>query len=231
MMDSEVQLIDACVNIEGTEVLKSIDFSLQRNEIVGLAGRNGAGKSTLMKVLSGDQLLSTGTLKVKAGTQVEMLASDDHLPGYVRLDQVAYLLNRHRNDWRQDRFFDVLKTFGLKSTQRYGELSTGEKAGIKLAIFLSGRPDVWLLDEITLGLDIVASENCIRVLLEYFAEDQPAVLFCTHNATELEALSDRVMLLNNGSIFSVESVEDFVGPEKGFHLQLKKKLQTMEVFA
>ncbi len=214
---------------EYKNVLNNVSIELRAGIITGLIGRNGAGKSTLMSILAGLERPDSGHVYQRPEQKVIMLANSQQFPRYFSLSQLAALLAKSCRVWDQERFSSIVSLFKLNSHQRYGSLSSGEVAGVKLALFLAQLPNIWLLDEITTGLDIVAAENCIRVLLEYFSHDKPAVLYCSHNVSELEFLSDEVLIIDQGEIVTHCQTDEFVDTEIGFSEQLKQQFKNLEV--
>ena len=210
-------------------VLTNVDLDLNGGCITALAGRNGAGKTTLMRIIANQEQPDSGRVIYAPQQSILMLSSSQHFPGFLAIEQLRYLLTQNCPAWNQERFLHIIGLFKLKPSQRYGNLSSGEAAGVKLAIFLAQQPTVWLLDEVTHGLDIVAAENCLLVLFDYSSEDKPRVLYCSHNVAELEFLSDEIVILHNGVIVSHDQSDALIHSEFGFAEQLKQRFKDMEV--
>ena len=116
------------------------------------------------------------------------------------MTQLAGLFSSSHHNWSQDKFDDILNIFSLSEASRYGDLSTGERAGVKLAVLIAQQANVWLIDEATLGIDIVAQSQCAEAILKYFSDDRPCVVFCSHQMSEIERLADEVIILEQGDI-------------------------------
>ena len=191
------------------KVLNSINFAIDKGEIVGFLGPNGAGKSTLMKILTGYINASEGvafvngfdvaTHKIEAQKRIGYLPEQN--PLYIDMYVKEYLLfNAAIHKVSAKEVENVIVKVGLKpeSHKKISQLSKGYRQRVGLAAALLHNPDVLILDEPTTGLDpnqIVA----IRNLIKEVGKDK-TVLFSTHIMQEVEAVCDRVILLNKGVI-------------------------------
>lgn len=176
------------------------DLTLVSNRIYALVGRNGSGKSTLVKLLAERELPSKGTIEFPQAFRIGLVQSDVGYPNHITLVEIESLFSACNKGWCGDRFRHVLNIFNLSLSQSFGALSTGQKAGVKIAVMLAQKPTIWLLDEATLGIDIMAQGQALTALLEFFSEDQPCVLYCTHNINEVEQLADEILVMQQGRI-------------------------------
>jgi len=204
---------------EGQWQLNIPSLSLAFGKIYGLIGRNGAGKSSLMRLISGDEVVSWG--RVNCGTEdIGHVSNETTYPSYYRISDLENLFQlkaQHANKhWDKIRFDEIADLFNVTPSTSYKHLSTGQKAGLNLAIMLAQRPKIWLLDEPTLGIDIIAVNQCLSVLGEYFADDEPCVLFSTHHMNELERMADEVLILSDGHISWQGSIDDLHVIEPSF---------------
>lgn len=182
------------------QAVKDLSLALERNKIYGFIGRNGSGKSTLMNLLTGEIEADAGTIEKPDNGKIVKVSSELSFPDFIRLDKIQSLFCASKHSWDNERFASVLNIFSLSLEAKFGNLSTGEKAGVKLAVLIAQRADVWLLDEATVGLDIISQFNCLTAILEYFVEDQPCIVFCSHNLAEIERLADDVLIMEAGNI-------------------------------
>lgn len=193
------------------KAVNNISFTIQPGEIVGFLGPNGAGKSTTMKMITGYLQPSAGEIEV-SGIDVKKDALQvkkkiGYLPEsnslyydmYVR-EYLAFVADVHKVDGKAKRIDDVIALTGLtpESRKRIGQLSKGYKQRVGLAAALIHDPEVLILDEPTSGLDpnqIVEIRNVIREQ----GKDK-LVLFSSHILQEVEAICDRVIIINKGEI-------------------------------
>ncbi|MCB0203429.1 MAG: ABC transporter ATP-binding protein [Anaerolineae bacterium] len=188
-----------------------ISFQVQRGEIFGLLGPNGAGKTTTLESLEGLRVPDGGTLHVGG---IDPTRDARKLRGVIGVQLQASGLPESISPAEAMRFFcayqkiapryDLLDRMGLaeKRNATYGELSTGQKRRLSLALAVAHNPAVLFLDEPTAGLDVASRAELHSMLREMRSADT-TILLATHDMAEAEALSDRVAILLNGQIATI----------------------------
>ena len=198
--------------IYGTQkAVDSISFNINKGEIVGFLGPNGAGKSTTMKILTGYLQQDGGTAKicgidVKENT-IEAKRKIGYLPEanplyyemYVK-EYLSFVAGVHSIKKEQFEISNVIELVGLQLEQKkkVGQLSKGYKQRVGLAAALIHQPEVLILDEPTSGLDpnqIIEIRNVIKE-----QGKNKTVLFSSHILQEVQAICDRVIIINRGKI-------------------------------
>jgi ABC-2 type transport system ATP-binding protein len=212
---------------QGRWQLNVNQLSLEYGQIYGLIGRNGAGKSTLMRLIGGMETAQKG--RVQVGTKrIAFINTMTSYPGFCKLRDIAELFalkaQSRSTEWDSKRFERVIDVFSLNQNDRFEQLSTGERSGFNLAVLLAQRPKIWLLDEPTLGIDIVAVNQCLSLLSEYFIDDEPCVIFATHQMHELERLADQVLIIRDGHLAWQGDVEALHGLESSFTTGIESML-------
>ncbi len=227
--------------IYGTQkAVNNISFTINRGEIVGFLGPNGAGKSTTMKII-------TGYLKADAGTAMVCGIKVDennnaakkkigYLPEanplyhdmFVR-EYLEFVGNVHQVTQLKQQVENVITTVGLQleANKKIGQLSKGYKQRVGLAAALIHQPDVLILDEPTSGLDpnqIVEIREVIRELGK-----EKTVLFSSHIMQEVEAICDRVIIINKGNIVADDSLSDLQKSTSDKHIVLVKFKETIPI--
>ncbi|MDD3004186.1 gliding motility-associated ABC transporter ATP-binding subunit GldA [Flavobacterium sp.] len=191
------------------KALDSITFSVKKGEIVGFLGPNGAGKSTLMKILTTYINADSGTASVNeydVATQEQLVQKSvgylpEHNPLYLDLYVKEYLaFNANVYKVAKSRIEEVINLTGLtpESHKKIGQLSKGYRQRVGLANALLHNPDVLILDEPTTGLDPNQLVE-IRQLIKNVGKDK-TVFLSTHIMQEVEAICDRVIIINKGKI-------------------------------
>jgi ABC-2 type transport system ATP-binding protein len=191
--------------------LDQVSFSIQKGEIVGFLGPNGAGKSTLMKILTTYITPDEGLAKVD-GFDIITQKHDikkivgylpEHNPLYLDLYVREYLIfcanAYHINPNRVE---EVIQLTGLtpEANKTIGQLSKGFRQRVGLAAALIHEPQVLILDEPTTGLDPNQLVE-IRQLIKFIAKDR-TIFLSTHIMQEVEAICNRVIIINHGKIVS-----------------------------
>jgi ABC-2 type transport system ATP-binding protein len=193
------------------KAVDSISFAVGKGEIVGFLGPNGAGKSTTMKILTGYLGQDSGEAAV-CGISVreqplETRKKIGYLPEanplypdmYVR-EYLGFIADIHHLTAKRQRIETVISVVGLtvESNKKLGQLSKGYKQRVGLAAALLHEPEVLILDEPTSGLDpnqIIEIRDVIRKLGK-----NKTILFSSHILQEVEALCDRVIIINKGKL-------------------------------
>ena len=204
----------------GTQkALDSISFSINKGEIVGFLGPNGAGKSTLMKILTTYLTADEGSAKVN-GFDVSSQQKDvqlsigylpEHNPLYLDLYVREYLaFNADVYKVAKSRIEEVIQLTGLtsESHKKISQLSKGYRQRVGLANALLHNPDVLILDEPTTGLDpnqLVEIRNVIKN-----AGKDKTVFLSTHIMQEVEAICDRVIIIDKGKIVADKQLEKLI---------------------
>ena len=197
----------------GQRAVDQISFALKPGEIVGFLGPNGAGKSTTMKIATGYLPPTDGTIEVNGydiqSASLEVRRSigylPEHNPLYLDLYVKEYLrfagsLHGMSGQSLHRRIAEIIELVGLGREQgkQIGQLSKGYRQRVGLAQALLHNPAVLILDEPTTGLDPNQLVEIRQVIRE--AGRDKTVLFSTHIMQEVEAICDRVVIINRGKI-------------------------------
>mgnify|MGYP005842830973 FL=1 len=205
------------------KALDNISFSINKGEIVGFLGPNGAGKSTLMKILTTYISADDGTASVnhfdvaEANQEVQKIVGylPEHNPLYLDLYVREYLaFNADVYKVSKNRIQDVIELTGLtpESHKKIGQLSKGYRQRVGLATALLHNPEVLILDEPTTGLDPNQLVE-IRDLIKNIGKDK-TVFLSTHIMQEVEAICDRVIIINNGKIVTDKKLDKLMSDEQ-----------------
>lgn len=201
--------------VKGKTILKNVNFSMKKGEIVGLIGENGAGKTTLMKILLGLTNYQNGVMKVegkefsnvnqssiKIGALIEHPGIYPFLTGYENL---KLFFEGKKYEEINDIVNDLaMSEFVHKKAKTY---SLGMKQKLGIAFSLLNNPQIVFLDEPMNGLDPQAIRD-VRNAIFKFASKGSTFLISSHILSELEKLTHTLLILNDGQIISKTSVEE-----------------------
>ena len=214
---------------------RDISFSISKGEIVAFLGPNGAGKSTTMKLLTGYLAPSEGVAKI-AGHDM----SNDRIAGSKRLgylpengplypDMTPSSLLNFFGDARgmseqnkRDRIAAVVEICALSTVfhKPIGKLSKGFRQRVGMAQALLHEPDVLIMDEPTAGLDPNQIHE-VRQTMQKFGKEK-TILLSTHIFQEVEALADRVIVLNEGRLVADGPMAEFTANEKSLDSEFRR---------
>lgn len=214
-----IEVKDISKSYSTQKALDAVSFSVAKGEIVGFLGPNGAGKSTLMKILttflsadSGEALVNGNDVTThQKAVQKSVGYLPEHNPLYLDLYVREYLaFNADVYKVAKSRIEEVIQLTGLtpEAHKKIGELSKGYRQRVGLATALLHNPEVLILDEPTTGLDPNQLVE-IRDLIKNIGKDK-TVFLSTHIMQEVEAICDRVIIINNGKIVTDKKLNNLV---------------------
>ena len=199
------------------KALNNVSFTIKKGEIVGFLGPNGAGKSTMMKIITGYINASEGEVLVsefdiqtqKISAQKNIGYLPEHNPLYLEMYVREYLyFSAEVHHVSRAEVENCIEKVGLtpEANKKINQLSKGYRQRIGLAAALLHNPEVLILDEPTTGLDPNQLLE-IRNLIKEVGKDK-TVLFSTHIMQEVEAICDRVIVINKGQIIADKNLTE-----------------------
>ena len=211
---------------EEIHAVAGIDFEVERGEMVAFLGPNGAGKTTTLKLLSGLIFPSGGQADVLGHVpwkrenayrrrfslvmgQKNQLWWDLPAQESFRLHKEIYRIETQQFDRRIDELTELLEVKDLVG-QPVRELSLGERMRMELIAALLHSPDLLLLDEPTIGLDVVSQRKVQQFLKYYQKERQITVLLTSHYMKDVEALCQRAIIISEGQIKHDGPLEEII---------------------
>lgn len=221
------------------KAVNSISFKVAKGEIVGFLGPNGAGKSTTLKIITGYLRQTSGEafvcdinvsdhpleIKKKIGYLPELNALYHEM--YVR-EYLAFIAEIHKIAEPKKRIENVIELTGLniESKKKIGQLSKGYKQRVGLAAALIHDPEVLILDEPTSGLD----PNQIVEIREVIKKQglDKTVLFSSHILQEVEAICDRVIIINKGELVADDTLTNLQKGNKDSHVVVVQFQETID---
>lgn len=199
-----------------TDAVKDITFSIQEGEMVGFLGPNGAGKTTTLKMLSGILYPTSGSATVLGHTpwkrekafqkQFAIVMGQKNQLWWDLPAMESFLLNKEiygipdpQFNKTVDELTDLLDIKDILDVQ-VRKLSLGQRMKAELVASLLHSPKVLFLDEPTIGLDVVSQNNIREFLRTYNKEQKTTIILTSHYMEDVEALCERVIIINHGSI-------------------------------
>jgi ABC-2 type transport system ATP-binding protein len=199
--------------------LDHLDLAIPRGRIHAIVGANGAGKSTLFRILLGFLAPTAGEARILGKDSQRLDTADrgrigfvneEHtLAGRMRVDAVTAMHRRQYPRWNQQAFEQVLGHYHVHPEQKVSQLSRGERAGFNLALALAQRPELLVLDEPTLGLDVVAKRAFLESLMQSNVADDCTVVYCSHQMEEIERVADNLVILERGALVNMSPPDEF----------------------
>ena len=219
MSDLVISTEGLCLRYKRKFALDHMTLAVPRGGIHAVVGANGAGKSTLFRVLLGFESPTSGSASV-LGCDSQSLTpelrgrigfvNEEHtLPGWLSVDELTAMQRRLYPRWNQARYEDVVHNFNVTPDQRVAQLSRGERAGLNLALSLAQSPELLILDEPTLGLDVVAKRAFLESLMFTALDDGATVIYCSHQMEEIERVGENLIIIEHGRLRYMSSPDEF----------------------
>ncbi|EEU11869.1 ABC transporter ATP-binding protein [Anaerococcus vaginalis] len=196
--------------------LGPLDLNIKRGSIVGYIGENGAGKSTTIKLILGDMKKDSGEIYI-FGKKIEDLTEDEKkkiafvfedffFPQELNIKEVEKFHSMYYgNFWEKETFNKLLKRFELPEKKKISTFSRGMKMKLSLILALSHKAELLILDEATSGLDPVARDDILDILLEFIQDENKSIMISSHILSDLEKIADEIAFLHRGKLIFVEN--------------------------
>jgi ABC-2 type transport system ATP-binding protein len=200
--------------------LQDCTLTIPKGRVVALVGPNGSGKSTLLRMAAGLSEPSAGTLRVLGwsplpGTndlreRVGYLDQDHPLYKSFRVAEMLRFGEMNNPTWSMDVAKNHLALLDIPLRSRVGNLSGGQQAQVALTLCLAKQPELLLLDEPAAGLDPVAREDLLRLLMRQVADSGSSVVLSTHALSDVAAICDYVVVLAHARVVLSDDTEYIV---------------------
>ncbi|MDP4109688.1 MAG: ABC transporter ATP-binding protein [Bacillota bacterium] len=214
MKEDALKITDLTKNYKSFK-LDNVSFTLPKGSIMGLIGENGAGKSTTLKLILNLIKKDSGKVAVfgldnienekKIKKQIGVVLDESSFHYTLTPLQISAVMKNIFADWDESLYASYLAKFKLPEKKIIKELSRGMKVKLSIAVALSHRPKLLILDEATSGLDPVVRNEILDMLLEFIQSEENSVLLSSHITGDLEKICDYITFIRNGKIVVSEA--------------------------
>lgn len=199
--------------------LGPLDLDIKRGSVLGLIGENGAGKSTSIRLILSNIEEKEGEIyifgkKKKNLTENErkkiaFVFDDLYLPQDMNLRQVEKFHSLFFGSlWESNIFWNLVEKFDLPRDKHLKLFSRGMQMKTSLILALSHNADLLILDEATSGLDPIARDDILDLLLDFIQDENKSILISSHILSDLEKIADEIAFIHKGKIIFLENKED-----------------------
>jgi len=223
-MSAQVEPAAAVVSADGLEVrygrrlvLHDVSFEVGAGQVFALLGRNGSGKTSLVRCLLGQQKPSVGrarlfgrdawTERPRVMERIGVLPEEPDAPPSMSARELADFCRRLYPRWDGAAVLARLDRFGVPTQSPFSRLSRGERGAVMLSLCLGNTPELLVLDDPTLGLDVVARRALFEELIGELADRGTTIFVASHDLAGLEGLADRVGILHAGRLLLNEPLD------------------------
>lgn len=194
-------------------VLKDINLEIEPGRIVGFLGKNGAGKTTLIKAINGLLKLDSGKITI-AGKEigvetkkiVSYLPERNYLEKTMKISQVIDFFEDFYENFSAKKAKQLIEDFDLDLNARLNTLSKGMQEKVQIALVMSRKAKLYILDEPLGGVDPATRDYIMETILKNF-DDGASMIISTHLVSDIEKILDDVIIINRGEIKLVSDAE------------------------
>ena len=209
-MESIVLEFEDVTGKSGKFRLSDISFALPAGYMMGLVGKNGAGKTTCLKYVMREKTLYTGSIRIDGKDRLERQAAFRNQVGFVSEDNVFFeertgaqnveLLQNFYDHFDRALFSETMERLEVSSGKSYYKMSRGERMKFQMAFAMAHHPKLYLLDEVTAGMDPVFRVDFFKLLHGIIEKEEAAVLMTSHTQSEMKKQMDYIGILEQGKM-------------------------------
>mgnify|MGYP004497146145 FL=1 len=218
--------------------LENAYFNVGKGTIMGFIGENGAGKSTTIKAILNLIKKDNGLITVlgkeinrnEKGIKNELgiVLNDGNFNEKLNVKAINKIMKNIYKRWDDDVFYKYIEKFNIDTSKKIEEFSKGMKMKLSVAIALSHKAKILILDEATSGLDPVARDEVLDILMEFIQNEENSILMSSHITSDLEKIADYITFIHNGKIIFSENKDKLIY-DMGVVKCTEKQFKTIEV--
>ena len=218
-----VRVESLCKKRGGKQVLDGLCFDIQAGRVFGLIGPNGAGKTTTIKILLGMLKADSGASFIMGEASMELSVACRQRIGYLSEENIhenlpiAELLQFHSHffeTWDWDWCRQLMKRMKVVENKALYEMSKGELRKAELLLALAPKPDLLILDDPAIGLDVIVRREILWGAVEAARDEGRTVIFTSHILQDVERIVDDVLILHQGQVLMQGQLEDMKAKTK-----------------
>ena len=208
-MSDCIQIHGLTMNFRGCEALRGVDLNIETGSVFSLLGENGAGKTTLIRILTGFQRPSGGTVRVlgldpirdslEIRRRIGYVSDSPALYEWMKVDEIGWFASSFYPDGFLKSYREMLAQYELPTNRKIKHLSKGQRAKVALALAVAHDPELLILDEPTSGLDPLVRRDFLESMVERAASGR-SVLLSSHQMSEVERVTDRLAIIHEGKV-------------------------------
>ena len=229
-MENLLEVNNISKRINGKEILKGINFNLEKGKVLGIMGPNGQGKTTLLNTIQGFLKADNGEIKIDGNelgfatkNDISFLQDTNIFNKSMKIKDAIKLYSDFFNDFSKEKMDYYLNFMNLDGSVRIRELSKGMMEKFNLSLTLSRDTKLYMLDEPISGVDPVSREKILDAILEKLSEDS-SMIITTHYIGELERIFDEVIFLDDGMVIEQGDAEELRVKYKGSIDEIYRKV-------
>lgn len=214
-METALQISNLCKSYKNADFkLDNVSLQIPKGSIMGFVGKNGAGKSTTINAVLNIIQKDSGEVTIFGETMTDgnrsirndigVVFDTIHFSGELTPKKLEKVLSDVYENWQGEQFFSYLERFQIPTNKKIKTFSRGMTMKLSISVALSHKAKLLILDEATAGLDPVAREELLDVLLEFVEDEGHSILMSSHVSSDLEKVADYITFIDQGKIILTE---------------------------
>jgi ABC-2 type transport system ATP-binding protein len=195
-------------------VLRGVTLNLEKGKVLGVLGPNGSGKTTLIKILvglvkqySGDVKIDNNPVGIISKSMVSYMPDKNYFYKWMKVKDAVVLFKDFYEDFDEEKCLAMIKRMNLPMDEKITSLSKGMHEKLNIAIVLSRKAKLFILDEPLGGVDPLAREEILDMIVENL-DGESSMIITTHLVRDMERIFDDVIYLRDGEIFLKGNAEE-----------------------
>ena len=220
-MDANLEIMGLTKTYKKSDFsLKDVTFSVPKGAIMGFVGENGAGKTTTINCIFNALIKDSGSVKIfgeevsddtiHTRDDIGVVLDTNAFAGYLTPKNIATAIKPIYTNWDDTLFVQYLEKLKLPFKKRISTFSRGMTMKLSLAVALSHRPKLLILDEATGGLDPIVREEVLDIFLDFVQNENHSILLSSHITNDLEKIADYITFIHDGEIVLTGSKDDLI---------------------
>lgn len=195
--------------------LDNVSFQVPAGSIVGFIGENGAGKSTTIKAILDLIQKDAGSIELlgqengarnrEIKEQISVIFDECYFPDGLMVENVNQMMKQTYRHWEPETFFHYCKEFGLPGKKEVKEFSRGMKVKLSIAVALSHKAKLIILDDACGSLDPIVRNEILDIFMDFIQEEEHTVFLSSHITSDIEKICDYILLIHKGRILFFEN--------------------------
>ncbi|MBD5452063.1 MAG: ABC transporter ATP-binding protein [Lachnospiraceae bacterium] len=196
-------------------------IEIPKGQVTGVIGRNGAGKTTMFKAILGLIKIDSGNAELFGKDVCELTAqekqrigavlADSGFCGYLSIKDYVPMLAAMYSDFSKEKFVSECERMQLPIKKKIKDFSSGMKRKLQILTALSHNADLLVLDEPTVGLDVIVRDEILEMLQDYMKTEEKSIIISSHISSDLEGICDDIYMIDKGNIVMHEDTDVILG--------------------
>lgn len=200
--------------------LQDVSFSVPKGSIMGFVGENGAGKTTTLKSILNLISYDSGNIEIfgldniknekEIKEQIGVVFEGSNFHDNLNTNNISKIMSYIYKNWDDTLFKEYLKKLRVPDNKLIKEFSKGNKMKLSIAVALSHKPKLLILDEATSSLDPIVREEILDIFLDFIQDEEHSIILSSHITSDLDKIADYITFIHKGKIVFSENKDELI---------------------